>query len=123
MNIGKTYTSEAVVTLEKCACSVGSGDLQVFATPAMIALMENAAMLCVATELEEGSTTVGSAISTTHIRPSAVGAKVCATATLTAVEGRKLSFTIVASDEKGVIGEAEHTRFVVDGAKFMAKLQ
>ncbi len=123
MNIGKTYTSQLVVTPEKCADNVGSGNLKVFATPSMVALMENAAMLCVASELEEGSTTVGSAISTTHLRPSPVGANVTATATLTAVEGRKLSFTIVASDEKGVIGEAEHTRFVVDSAKFMAKLQ
>ncbi len=123
MNIGKTYTSQIVVTADKYASALGSGDLEVLATPAMVALMENAAMLCVASDLEEGSTTVGSAITTTHLRPSPIGATVEATATLTAVEGRKLSFRIVATDEKGVIGEGEHTRFVVDRVKFMAKLQ
>lgn len=123
MNIGKTYTSQIVVTADKCASALGSGDLEVLATPAMVALMENAAMLCVASDLEEGSTTVGSAITTTHLRPSSIGATVEATATLTAVEGRKLSFKVVAADEKGVIGEGEHTRFVVDRVKFMAKLQ
>lgn len=123
MNIGKTYTSQIVVTADKCASVLGSGDLEVLATPAMVALMENAAMLCVASDLEEGSTTVGSAITTTHLRPSPIGATVEATATLTAVEGRKLSFKVVATDEKGVIGEGEHTRFVVDRVKFMAKLQ
>lgn len=123
MNIGKCYTSQTIVTADKCASTVGSGDLDVFATPAMVALMENAAMLCVASDLEEGSTTVGSAITTSHLRPSPIGATVEATATLTAVEGRKLSFKVVATDEKGVIGEGEHTRFVVDRVKFMAKLQ
>lgn len=122
-NIGKSYTSEVVVSAEKCAQSMGSGDLLVFATPAMVALMESAAMLCVAPLLDEGSTTVGSAISTSHLRPSPIGASVRATATLTGVEGRKLSFAIIAEDEKGVIGEGEHTRFVVDRTKFMAKLQ
>lgn len=123
MNIGKTYTSQIVVTADKCASALGSGDLEVLATPAMVALMENAAMLCVASDLEEGSTTVGSAITTTHLRPSPIGATVEATATLTAVDGRKLSFKVVATDEKGIIGEGEHTRFVVDRVKFMAKLQ
>lgn len=123
MNIGKTYTSQIVVTADKYASALGSGDLEVLATPAMVALMENAAMLCVASDLEEGSTTVGSAITTTHLRPSPIGATVEATATLTAVEGRKLSFKVVATDENGIIGEGEHTRFVVDRVKFMAKLQ
>ena len=74
------------------AATMGSGDLNVFATPAMVALMENAAMSAVADELPEGSTTVGAMMNTTHIKPSAVGDTVSATAVLKEVEGRKLTF-------------------------------
>ncbi len=123
MQIGDTFISTLRVDESQTALRLGSGDLPVFATPAMVALMENAAMLCVAPHLGDGQTTVGAEISTTHLRPSPVGAEVKATATLVAVEGRKLSFRVVAEDGTGVIGEATHVRFVVDRTKFMAKLQ
>jgi predicted thioesterase len=96
--------------------------LQVFATPAMVALMENAAMRAVAPQLGEGDTTVGALMNTTHIKPSALGDTVRATATLQAVEGRKLTFTVQAEDSKGVIGEGTHVRYVVNREKFMAKV-
>ena len=117
-----TYTSETVVSLSNCAVTMGSGDLEVFATPAMVALMENAAMKAVAPALLQGATTVGAEINTTHIKPSAIGAKVQATATLTAVEGRKLTFEVEACDEVGAIGKGTHVRFIVDKERFMAKL-
>ncbi|MGN0006860.1 MAG: thioesterase family protein [Alistipes sp.] len=123
MKTGLTYTSYTTVGESNTACAAGSGDLEVFATPAMAALMENAAMLAVAPALDESQTTVGSQIDTTHIRPSAVGAKVSATAVLTAVEGRKLTFSVSACDEQGVIGEGTHVRYIVDRAKFLAKLK
>jgi predicted thioesterase len=104
------------------AVNVGSGDLRVLATPAMMALMENAAMLAVAPELPEGSTTVGGQIASSHLKPTAIGKPVKATATLVEVDGRKLKFTIVAEDENGVIGEGEHLRFIVDKERFMSKL-
>lgn len=120
--IGMTFTSETVVALSNSAVTMGSGDLEVFATPAMVALMENAAMNAVAPALPQGSTTVGAEMNTTHIKPSAIGAKVQATATLTAIEGRKLTFAVEAADEAGTIGKGTHVRFIVDKERFMAKL-
>ena len=119
---GLSYTSRVEVALGNCAVTLGSGDLEVFATPAMVALMENAAMNAVAEALPEGSTTVGAAMNTSHIKPSGIGAEVSATATLTSVEGRKLTFEVVASDNEGVIGEGTHVRYVVDREKFMSRI-
>lgn len=119
---GLSYTSKVKVSLENCASAVGSGGLDVFATPSMVALMENAAMNAVAPYLPEGSTTVGSEISTTHIKPSAPGSEISATATLIAVEGRKLQFDVEARDASGTIGKGTHVRFIVDIERFMAKL-
>lgn len=122
MEKGLTYTSTLVVSDEHVAAVMGSGDLHVFATPAMVALMENAAMLAVAEHLPEGSTTVGAMINTSHIKPSPIGDTIQTTALLTEVEGRKLTFSIKAEDSKGVIGEAVHVRYIVDREKFMSKL-
>lgn len=122
MEIGKKYTSSLVVEEKHLACNVGSGDLQVFATPMMMALMENAAMLCVADELDENSSTVGGHISSSHIKPTGIGRNVSATAEIVAVEGRKLTFKVSASDEEGLIGEGEHLRFIVDKTRFMSKV-
>lgn len=122
LETGMTFTSETVVSLSNCAVTMGSGDLEVFATPAMVALMENAAMNAVAPALPQGTTTVGAEMNTTHIKPSAIGAQVRATAKLTAVEGRKLTFEVEACDGQGIIGKGVHVRFVVDKERFMAKL-
>ena len=96
IQIGLTHRSSAIVSAETTAIHIGSGDMAVWATPAMLALMENAAMLAVGGALEEGQTTVGGHIESSHLRPTAVGAQVYATAELTAVEGRKLHFRIAA---------------------------
>ena len=101
---------------------IGSGDMAVLATPAMVALMENAAMLAVAKHLGEGETTVGSMISTSHLKPSKVGATVLAVAELVEVDGRKLAFKIAAYDGETLIGEGEHVRFIVNREKFLSKL-
>lgn len=101
---------------------IGSGDMAVLATPAMVALMENAAMLAVALHLEEGETTVGAMISTSHLKPSKIGNTISAIAELTEVEGRKLTFKIEAYDADQLIGSGEHIRYVVNRAKFLAKL-
>lgn len=122
MEIGLKYTSSLRVEEKHLAASVGSGDLRVLATPMMMALMENAAMLCVAGELEEGQSTVGGQIASSHLRPTGLGHTITATAELTKVEGRKLSFHISASDEEGLIGEGEHLRFIVGREKFMSKV-
>lgn len=120
---GLTHKSSTVVSSENCAFTMGSGNLPVFATPAMVALMENAAMLAVAEVLPIGSTTVGGEINVKHIKPSPVGAEVTATASLMAVEGRKLLFNVSAYDTEGEIGSGTHVRFVVDSERFMNKLK
>ena len=122
MEKGLTYTSTLIVTDNHVAAVMGSGDLHVFATPAMVALMENAAMKAVAGHLPKGTTTVGAMMNTSHIKPSPVGDKVKTTAVLTEVEGRKLTFSIVAEDSKGIIGEAIHVRYIVDRERFLSKL-
>ena len=119
METGLTYTSTITVSKENTAITMGSGDLEVFATPSMVSLMENAAMNAVAGELPEGSTTVGAMMNTTHTKPSAMGDTVSATAVLKEVEGRKLTFEVQAMDSKGVIGEGIHVRYIVDKEKFI----
>lgn len=123
MEIGLTFTSTTVVDNTNTAVAIGSGDMEVFATPAMVALMENAAMNAVVPHLEAGQTTVGTEISTTHIKASALGATITATATLTAIEGRKLTFAVTAHDGDNIIGEGTHTRFIVDRERFLAKVK
>lgn len=122
MNIGLTYTSKMIVSEEQSALKLGSGDLLVLGTPAMLALMEHASMLAVASHLPAGSTTVGSHISSSHVKPTAIGKAVEATATLIEIENRKLIFRVVATDENGLIGEGEHIRYIVDKEKFISKL-
>lgn len=120
---GLSARSDTTVSEQNTAATMGSGDLPVFATPAMVALLEHAAMTAVAAHLPEGSTTVGAEMNVTHIKPSALGAAISATAVLTAVEGRKLTFNVGARDAEGVIGEGVHIRYVVDRERFMAKLR
>ena len=122
LETGLSARSVTTVTAEKTAAAMGSGDLPVFATPAMVALMEHAAMEAVAASLPEGSTTVGSEMNTSHLKPSKLGAEITATAVLTAVEGRRLTFNVGARDDEGVSGEGPHVRYIVDRERFMAKL-
>ncbi len=123
LQTGLTHTSKTTVSETNTAIALGSGDMPVFATPAMMALMENAAMLAVANELPDGSTTVGGHIESSHLKPSPVGAEVSATATLEKVDGRKLYFKVSASQGDTVIGEGTHLRFIVDREKFLSKIQ
>ena len=119
---GLTHTSQLTVTEAVTAIEMGSGDLPVLATPAMMALMENAAMLAVAPHLPEGSTTVGGHISASHIKPTPVGETVTATATVTKVDGKKIEFDVKAHCGDILLGEGSHLRFIVDREKFMSRL-
>lgn len=112
---------ELVVTKENTAKAMGSGTLEVFATPAMIALMEKTAYKSVAPELEEGSGTVGIALNVKHVAASPVGMKITCESELVKVDGRALTFSVKAYDEKGLIGEGEHERFIIYNEKFQAK--
>ena len=119
---GLKYESVATVDDGNTAAAMGSGDMPVFATPAMAALMENAAMKAVEGALPDGAATVGTAISISHVKASPVGARITASAELVEVDGRRLVFAVRAWDERGTIGEGSHTRFVVDRERFMGKL-
>ena len=116
------YTTRKIVSEGDTAQSVGSGTLSVFSTPMMVALMENAAMKAAEQRLSEVDTTVGSELNVKHLRPTAVGEEVEATATLTSQEGRKLTFSVVVTDKNGTIGEGTHIRYIVNIEKFMSKI-
>ena len=123
METGLSFTSNLKVEKQHTALEMGSGDLEVLATPMMVALMENAAMKAVANDLSEEETTVGGMMNTTHIKPSAIGEAVSATAVLVEVEGKKLTFSVEAKDSKGnVIGRGTHIRFIVNRERFLSKL-
>ena len=122
ITIGTRYVSTTVVGAHNTARELGSGDLEVFATPAMVALMENAAMKAVAPFLAEGETTVGSEMNCTHTAPSPLGAEIEAEAVVESVEGRKVVFAVEARCGGKVIGQGSHVRYVVNVAKFLAKL-
>ena len=122
LEVGLKHTSELIVGDEVTAIQMGSGDMPVLATPAMMALMENAAMLAVADELPEGCTTVGGHIESSHLRPARIGDKVAATAEVTKVEGKKIEFKVAAYSGETLLGEGTHLRFIVDKERFMSKL-
>ena len=119
IEIGLKHTSELTVTDALTAMAVGSGDMPVLATPMMMALMENAAMLAVKDELPEGSTTVGGHIESSHLKPSKVGDVVRATAEVTKVDGKKIEYKISAYSGDILLGEGTHLRFVVDKERFL----
>ena len=120
--IGLTHTSQLTVTTALTAITMGSGDLPVLATPAMMALMENAAMLAVADHLPEGCTTVGGHITASHLKPTPVGETVTATATVVKHDGKKIEFDVKAYCGNTLLGEGSHLRFIVDKEKFMSRL-
>ena len=123
LTVGSKGRAEVLVTEDKTAAAVGSGLVPVFATPYMIALMENAAVNAVQAGLEEGQGTVGTKLEVTHDAATPVGMKVWAEAELTAVEGKKLTFTVRAFDEAGPIGGGTHERFIITVDRFLAKAE
>ena len=121
IKLGLKYVSTLEINSTHTAREVGSGDLGVFSTPSMIALMENAAMKLINPYLKENQTSVGFEINVKHIKPTTVGVVVKSEATLVGLEGKKMVFNIKAWDDIGEIGYATHTRFIVEKDKFMGK--
>ena len=118
---GNSFSQTIQVTENQTATHFGSGLLPVFATPALIALMENTAMQLVT--CTEGSSSVGISIDMHHLKASRIGAIIQCTATIMAIEGKKYTFEIVATDsDKEIIGKAIHKRVIVDIDKFMSKI-
>ena len=121
MEAGITGKQTITVTEEKTAQAMGSGTLPVFATPAMLALMEKTAFMSVADKLNEGCGTVGTKVEIEHVASSPIGMKITCDSKLVAIEGRKLVFSVEAYDAKGLIGKGTHERFIIESKKFQEK--
>ncbi|MCD7825422.1 MAG: thioesterase family protein [Clostridiaceae bacterium] len=121
LKTGISGECETLVTKELTAEVMGSGELAVYATPAMVALMEKTAYQSVASELEAGMGSVGTRMDVKHVAASPVGMKILCKTELTKIDGRKLVFRVEAYDASGLIGEGIHERFIVDNAKFQEK--
>lgn len=119
---GLAYTVTETVSPSNVAATIGSGLLEVYATPAMVALMERAAMLAVQPLLPHGVGTVGTTINVEHTRATPIGAQVQAQAVLVAADARRLEFEVLASDAKGPIGRGTHVRYIIDNDRFMNKV-
>lgn len=118
---GVTGESKTMVSEKNTAIAYGSGGVSVFATPAMIGLMENAALNSVQTLLAEGLTTVGTKVDVQHLAATPMGLEVVAKSELIEVDGKRLVFKVEAFDVKDKVGEGLHERFIVDMAKFMER--
>lgn len=121
LTVGIKGHQEMTVTDRDTAKTMGSGLMDVFATPSMLALMEKTAFTSVLSELAEGCGTVGVKVDIEHVASSPVGVKITCESELVAIEGRKLIFQVEASDEKGLIGKGTHERFIVESEKFQEK--
>jgi len=123
LSIGLSHLETMRVTSNTTATHYGSGLLEVFATPAMIALMEKAALNAVQSKLPQGYNTVGIEISVKHTKATLKGMKVKCEAILKEVIGHKMKFEVIAWDEEGEIGRGYHIRSIVETEKFMNRLQ
>lgn len=121
LTIGIKGTQSVTVSNDNTAATMGSGTLAVFATPAMIALMEKTAYLSVQDALDEGMGSVGTLLNVKHLAATPVGMQVTCESELVEIDARRLVFTVKAYDETGLIGEGTHERFIVQNEKFLAK--
>ena len=121
--VGIKFNREIIVSSDQSAKAFGSGVVDVFATPAMIALMEGTAMESVKEYLPKGYTTVGTEVNIKHLKATLIGSKVTCDSWLAEVSGRKLTFELHAWDDKGMIGIGTHTRVIVEEKGFMEKLK
>ncbi|MEG0250464.1 MAG: thioesterase family protein [Peptostreptococcus sp.] len=119
LKVGMKHTEKMVVDRESTAAHVGSGGLEVFATPSMIALMERTCKNCVDGQLEAGKGTVGISISTNHKAATPLGMEVICECELVEIDRSRLSFEVKCFDEIEQIGEGKHERFIVDNEKFL----
>ncbi|HZO72829.1 MAG TPA: thioesterase family protein [Ktedonobacteraceae bacterium] len=124
MALAPGIKGEATTTVvhENTAAAVGAGGVEVFGTPMMVALMENAAWAAVAKELDDGHVTVGTVVNVKHLAATPLGQRVRATAELIEIDGRRLVFRVEAHDEKQKIGEGLHERFIVNLERFLGRI-
>jgi fluoroacetyl-CoA thioesterase len=123
LQTGLSASVEIVVSDDDTAIALGSGDVPVLATPRLVALCEQAAVAALEGQIEPGSTSVGMRVQVDHLMPTAIGSPVTAEATLEKVSGRRLTFTVSASDHRGLIAAGRVTRVIVDVERFLEKAQ
>ena len=121
MEVGIKNSVTMTVTENDTARAEGSGSLEVYATPAMIALMEKTCCEAVAPYLEDGQSTVGTKIDVSHVSATPVGMNVTAECELTEIDGRRLLFSVEAYDDAGLIGKGTHERFIINCDRFSEK--
>lgn len=121
LEIGIIGEKSVAVTIDNTALAMGSGTLRVFATPAMIALIEGCCAESVEDNLPEGVTSVGTNVHIDHVAASPLGASILCKSKLVAIDGRRLDFEVEVYDNAGLIGKGTHTRFTVDADKFVTK--
>lgn len=121
VTVGVRAEATTMVVAENTAAAVGAGGVEVFATPMMIALMENAAWRAVADHLDEGFVTVGTLVNVRHLAATPLGQQVRASAELIEIDRRRLVFRVEAYDEQQKIGEGIHERFIVQLQRFLQK--
>jgi len=122
IQVGLTATSDLVVAKENTACHLGSGGVDVLATPELVRLMEQAAVAAVDPLLPLGQKTVGARIDIQHLAPTPLGMRVKARATLVTINGRRLTFDVEARDEREVVARGSHERVIVDLDRFRSRL-
>ena len=122
ITVGMKGTAQTTVEREDTAYEVGSGELLVYATPCMVALMEGAACDAIAEQIPEGKTSVGTMLNISHIAATPVGMDVRAEAEVIEVDGSMITFQVIAYDEAGKIGEGTHKRAVITSQKFLDKV-
>jgi len=120
---GLTGEARTVVAVGNTAKEVGSGDVPVFATPMLVALMESASINALAGVLPEGQSTVGTRVEVVHTAATPIGMTVIARAELVEVDRRRLSFNVTALDDAGPVGNGRHERFIIETDKFIAKAE
>lgn len=121
LEVGLRGRAAMTVTPDKTAEAWGSGDLPVFGTPSLVALLETAAVNSLAGQLGPGETSVGTWIELSHLAATPIGEDVSAEAELVGIEGRKLTFTVVAHDNRNKIGDCRHQRMIVTRDRFLAR--
>ena len=122
LEIGLKGQQSETVTNDKTAAEMGSGTLPVYATPAMIALMEKTAMLSVSEELGENEATVGTNLEIAHLAACGLGTEITCTSELIEIDRKRLVFSVTAYNGDTVIGKGKHERFIIDTVKFMNKV-
>lgn len=121
VKVGQMFEKDAVVKESMLASAVGSGKVNVLATPMMIALMEETSMQCLQQFLTDELSSVGTSINVTHSAATPRGMRVVVQSTITNVDGRSITFSVRARDQVGLIGEGTHTRFIINTENFNAK--